>query len=356
MTQSLHRPKRVAIFNDTSPGGHYGCYAVMSVLVEQLRCRNIEPVIFWPCSHDWRKYKEQIKSLDLDGLVVNGEGSIHNTATRERAQFLTELGPFCRDVLKIPSFIVNTSFYDLDEQAFRNLSAFDIISTRESKSQSYLREHGLASTLVPDFSFFSVPPTGLPNRRSGVFVTDSVFKNTTKALSKLANDYEFHFEVMKNTPEARSQFGMNLKKISREFKKLLKKLEPRPPFYHELATNMEFDRFLDRLRSSETVLTGRFHTTTLAIATRTPVLAIESNTPKISAVLTDVFAATDRVRPMNEAEFPDYFQEAAQDYAYSKNELAAIEDYLSKGLSARDLMFDTILATIDHKDADAPEL
>ncbi|PZX13943.1 hypothetical protein [Celeribacter halophilus] len=29
MTQSSHRPKRVAIFNDTSPGGHYGCFAVM---------------------------------------------------------------------------------------------------------------------------------------------------------------------------------------------------------------------------------------------------------------------------------------------------------------------------------------
>ncbi|WP_417252925.1 hypothetical protein [Celeribacter sp.] len=29
MTQSSHRPKRVAIFNDTSPGGHYGCYAIM---------------------------------------------------------------------------------------------------------------------------------------------------------------------------------------------------------------------------------------------------------------------------------------------------------------------------------------
>ncbi len=29
MTQSSHRPKRVAIFNDTSPGGHCGCFAVM---------------------------------------------------------------------------------------------------------------------------------------------------------------------------------------------------------------------------------------------------------------------------------------------------------------------------------------
>ncbi|WP_417245942.1 polysaccharide pyruvyl transferase family protein [Celeribacter sp.] len=346
MTQSLHRPKRVAIFNDTSPGGHYGCFAVMSVLVEQLRRRNIEPVIFWPCSHDWRQYKEQIKSLDIDGLIVNGEGSIHHTATRERAQFLTELGPFCRDVLKIPSFIVNASFYDLDEQAFQNLSAFDIISTRESKSQSYLREHGLASTLVPDFSFFSVLPTGLPNSRSGVFVTDSVFKNTTKALSKLANDYEFHFEVMKNTPRARSQFGKSLKKISREFKKLLKKLDPRPPFYHELPTNAEFDRFLDRLRSSEAVLTGRFHTTTLAIATRTPVLAIESNTPKISAVLTDIFASTERVRPLKEADLPDYFREVAQGYDYSEDELAAIDAYLPHGRTALAGLFDSLASTL----------
>jgi len=29
MTQSSQSPKRVVIFNDTSPGGHYGCFAVM---------------------------------------------------------------------------------------------------------------------------------------------------------------------------------------------------------------------------------------------------------------------------------------------------------------------------------------
>lgn len=177
-------------------------------------------------------------------------------------------------------------------------------------------------------------------------MTDSVFKNTTKALSKLANDYEFHFEVMKNTPEARSQFGMNLKKISREFKKLLKKLDPRPPFYHELATNMEFDRFLDRLRSSETVLTGRFHTTTLAIATRTPVLAIESNTPKISAVLTDIFASPERVRPLKEADLPDYFREVAQGYYYSEDELAAIDAYLSHGRTALAGLFKSLASTL----------
>ena len=347
MIENSQRPKRVAIFNDTSPGGHYGCFAVMCVLVKQLKLRNIEPVIFWPCARDWRKYKKKIKTMGFDGLVVNGEGSIHNTKTRERAQFLTELGPFCRDELNIPCFIVNASFYNLDDYAFTNLAAFNLISTRESKSQSYLSSHGLTSQLVPDFSFFSTKNVDLAQKRSGVFVTDSVFKNTREALSILADEFGFHFEVMKFAPETNSRFGKILVKISRELNNLTTHLPSRGPYHHQLAINPGFKGFVARLSASEAALTGRFHTCTLALATRTPVLALESNTPKISAVLNDVLGSTDRVRPIDDKNLPLYFQEVLDGYEYSPEELAAIDTYLLKGMAALGTMFNQISEALE---------
>ena len=347
MNEAPQGHRRVAIFNDTSLGGHYGCYAVMNVLVSQLRQQNIDPVVFWPCSQDWRQYKQKIESLGVDGLIVNGEGSIHSTRTRARAQFLTELGPFCRDHLKIPSAIVNASFYNLDEQAFRNLAAFGIISTRESRSQSYLSEHGITSLLVPDFSFFSPLHADVKQDRSGVFVTDSVFKSTRKALEKLTSDFGFHYEVMKQVPKTNSHLGLQFKKIGRELKKFLNKMNPRPPFYHKPFINEDFEGFLERLRSSKNVLTGRFHTATLAIATKTPVMAIESNTPKISAVFYDVFGSTDRARPLDETSLPEYFHEAAQGFPYSEHELAAIDRYLTKGKFELNQLFDNLAQTLN---------
>jgi hypothetical protein len=47
MNEAPQGHRRVAIFNDTSLGGHYGCYAVMNVLISQLRQQNIEVVLLF---------------------------------------------------------------------------------------------------------------------------------------------------------------------------------------------------------------------------------------------------------------------------------------------------------------------
>ncbi len=54
--------------------------------------------------------------------------------------------------------------------------------------------------------------------------------------------------------------------------------------------------FAQGLASLDLLLTGRYHAVCLALATRTPFMAITSNTPKIESLLRDVFGTSGRVR------------------------------------------------------------
>jgi hypothetical protein len=49
------------------------------------------------------------------------------------------------------------------------------------------------------------------------------------------------------------------------------------------------------LSAHELVLAGRYHAVCFCLATRTPFVAVESNTPKISSLLSDVFGSNRRV-------------------------------------------------------------
>jgi hypothetical protein len=47
-------------------------------------------------------------------------------------------------------------------------------------------------------------------------------------------------------------------------------------------------------------ITGRFHIVTLALPAYTPMIAIESNTPKISYILIDIFGDTERIKTISD--------------------------------------------------------
>ena len=100
--------RRVAVFNDTRTAGHYGCEIVMQQLVSGLRARRVEPVWFHPVRSDWRERPDAIpRKPEIDAIVVNGEGSIHHSATRPRAVYLSQLAAFAQDTLGVPAYLVN---------------------------------------------------------------------------------------------------------------------------------------------------------------------------------------------------------------------------------------------------------
>jgi polysaccharide pyruvyl transferase WcaK-like protein len=61
------------------------------------------------------------------------------------------------------------------------------------------------------------------------------------------------------------------------------------------SVRMEPLAFFNYLASHSFVITGRYHTVTLALAAGVPFVALESNTPKISWLLQDALGDTRRV-------------------------------------------------------------
>lgn len=337
-------PKRVLVFNDTSPGRHFGCYAVMHVLADELRRRDLEPVEFWECGRDWHGFEDRIRALKPDAIVVNGEGTVHTSASRPRAQHLAQLGPFARDSLGCPSVMLNASFYDIDKDSMAGLGAFDRVFTRESASLRYLQQNGVRAQTVPDLSFFSRPPQTVAGA-GGLLVTDSVLRPVAEELRIRAESAGHDYRVMRPSRERsgltrlRDQLGAGLNKAGRA-------LLRRPPLARQVTPNPGFDPFIAAIAGASGVITGRLHTLTLSLAQRVPVVAFESNTPKIADVLTDIFGQTTRSHPGTPEEIARVFAEWEALMPFTTAEREALEAYLSDGAARKDRMFDEVAALI----------
>jgi hypothetical protein len=90
-----------------------------------------------------------------------------------------------------------------------------------------------------------------------------------------------------------------------------------------------------QLSSYELMLTGRFHVVTFCLATETPFVAVESNTPKISSLLRDIFGAADRVISDEEIANVDLSRFAR----WSDSEIAKLRTFRSAAKEKVDRMF-----------------
>lgn len=89
------------------------------------------------------------------------------------------------------------------------------------------------------------------------------------------------------------------------------------------------------------IITGRYHTATICLLTRTPFVAVESNTPKISALLQDVFGANERI--IYDPSFVHPKGEIMTRFsAYSEKETALIDLYLKKAASLQQEMISSL--------------
>ena len=88
---------------------------------------------------DWRTFRPNSAIPAIAGIVVNGEGSIHHSASRPRARYLSQLGNFAHDDLGVPAFLLNATISDIEDDVADELRAFDRIWVRESGSLAELR-------------------------------------------------------------------------------------------------------------------------------------------------------------------------------------------------------------------------
>lgn len=261
--------KRAAIFNDTRAAKHFGCDLVMHRLISQLREHGIECTRSFPVGEDWRERTDLPKAGEIDIVIVNGEGSIHHSATRPRAVFLSELSGYAKGI-GVPSVLLNSTIDEIDQSVAGNIAGFDAVYVRENHSRRCLQAFGVTSQVVPDLTVFIHYDTA--GARNGIAGTDNVRSESSREIRARCADRNWTFRSM-------------VWKGKKDFDQ-----EPTD----EARTQQALD-FATFLSGHELIVTGRFHTVTLCIATGTPVVASESNTPKISAFLMDVFGNADRI-------------------------------------------------------------
>lgn len=328
--------KSVLIFNDTSHDMHYGCDAVMHALVEGLHKNGIDPIYFSPVRRDWRLDLKLINSLKFDGIIVNGEGSIHDTQERKTARDLIGLGEL-GEANGCPAFLINSTLSNLRPQDFESLRKFAQIFVREHKSFDLLKDNGLDGIVAPDLSFTCKKVDKPIKGRSGVLITDSVIPCVTEALTSLSRNYGTFCPVKFDPKESRSL----TQRITNKIRKVLGSPNQNPPS-HPYTPKTDYQIFINKLYCSELLITGRFHAVTLALATQTPFIALDSNTHKIKSVLQDALGSTSRVKYNMDIISSLLATEGSDCAPYSTAELTALDKYNKRSEKLIDEMFATI--------------
>jgi hypothetical protein len=268
-----------------------------------------EATITWRHSvgTDWRQIFPNRPQFDI--MIVNGEGTIHHSATRQRASLLASVGPLSKSI-GIPAFLINASLYEIDDRTAKHLHDFDGIWVRESQSAKHLKSHGIDSEVVPDLTLgrkYTIAST----KRKGIVGTDSVLKNISQVIETRCKGERWP-------------------------------LLPILHRYKHIKNDKRAAEYANRLSRHRLVVTGRFHVVALCIATHTPFVAVESNTPKISALLRDVFGDTRRI-----IDIPVVASFAHSDFDFwTQKEYTAIQSYLRYAERATARMTDEIRSVL----------
>lgn len=326
--------KKIAIFNDTRRTSHYGCEFVMENLFRELENRNLEPVFYWPVGMDWRSVNGLMSNIKgVDAIIVNGEGSIHHD--RPPAEYLSEIAPLIGMEHNIPCFLINASVYEVRESVISNLRHFRKIYVRETLTEESLKQHDISAQVVPDLTFLTHPPDD-SRRLHPVLCTDSVNRSVAREIKEISKGKGWHFLKMVHSSRPLSFEHGHGWEFYRRYAK----------WFYALVLRQNTKRrqsFMSYLSSHELLCTGRFHGVTLSIVTRTPFIAVGSNTPKISGLLQDVFGSRKRLVELNDFRAVNN----SLDHGWTDEEKVAVDSYNSKARNAITKMFDEIRDCID---------
>lgn len=330
--------KKVAIFNDTSVLHHYGCNAVMSNLCTFAVNSNLEPSFFWPVGVDWRPHVKRLKKVlaNYQAIIVNGEGTIHNPQARAKAKFLLEL-PQLASELAIPIYLVNSTIHNLDSDHLKMLLKFNGIFVRDTASKHLLLDANISSSVVPDLSFFSPSLSDKTKIRynSRVLVTGSVVAENNRILKSFAEQNSFEFQ----------DIYFKKRDILTKILSRVKRKCTFAPEQKRITAPNRYQDWLTYVKQYELLVTGRFHAVTLSLVTGTPFLAVDSNTPKITNLLLDVFGNTNRIVETHEMT-QIFKKQNSKNYDFHVKERVEINEYLTSGYDSCLSMFAKISSNI----------
>jgi hypothetical protein len=311
------------VLGDTRDLHHHGCEAVLAQLIAGLTNAGLPPA---QVLHGmvWEPYGEVCLKAPL--VVLNGEGALHHSRlVVESVLTLAEK----RRAARLPTALVNSSWFANTPEQTRRLAAFDLVAMRDGESRASVRAEGIASLDAPDLAIrqamqwraahANTPRGGVPT------VSDSTRPEVTRRLRDFAAARGWKYLPVLYPPAA-ARPGKKSRKIFRRLR-LARLLGPlarvalSPRYHAQLAGEPSMDAYCAALTAGEGALAGRFHSVCYCLGLRVPVVAMASNTRKIESILTD--AGLDAARRMVSLEsltgIPPFTEEEA----------AALEQFLA---------------------------
>lgn len=330
--------KRIAIINDTAPTHHFGCLLVMENLRYLLAKNGVEVVWTWPVGIDWRKHKRKIRQLSkVDAFIVNGEGTIHHSKERKHARALSEFASFAKDTFGVDSYLINATLFQNEASEYGSMKSYKQIYVRDKSSLAELQRFGLQGRYIPDLTFAKNDyqfEELIETAKADACVIDSALKSELPFLKHFCRQRGYAFRSM---VVARLS-NVNFFKSPRPFVKNVFKW-----LTEDRHTSIQPKDFIQFLRSHRLVITGRYHTVTMCIKQQIPFIAFESNTPKVSFLLNDIFGNADRVVPMRNIE-----QLPVENWAhFSEAERQQMQQFVSAAERAISTMIESIVDDIN---------
>ena len=318
---------RVVVLGDTRDLHHHGCEAVLAQLLKGLADIGM-PADTVIAGFDWQAQTEECLSAAL--VVINGEGALHHD--RPVVHSVLELAAR-RRALGRPTALVNSSWFANAPAATRRLADFDLLGLRDPVSREEAAAVGVTSLDAPDLAIReacqrrpTAPPA--PPAPGPFMVSDSTRPELTRTLRRLARRRGWTYLPVLYPP-TQPRPGAKSRKIWKKTR-MARLLGPlavwlMPPRYHaHLVGAPDLAAYCHALAGTGGVVTGRFHTACLCLGLGVPVLAVQSNTPKIAALLAD--AGLDPAKRMVE---PAALATLTSVPPYTPEELAALDRFRS---------------------------
>lgn len=290
---------------------------------------------------DWKASRTAISKIDAaQVLIINGEGTLHHG--KRKGLWLLEAGARVKaNGGKVA--LINALWQDNPKNWGKLTSQFDLLQCRDSRSAHGLSEQSGKEVLwFGDLSMMQ-PAEANDFSRKGITVSCSVNRAAANSLVNFARRTNAAYVPVTSHIKHVSSHAKGLKRILRKTyaemvqKRFLAKYTNTKLVCSDIEYMME-------LSQRELLVTGRFHAVCMAILTKTPFVAVTSNTWKIEALLADIGLDPARVQPMG-ALTPDLLE---KDWAFSDTENQAMEVALPEWRTAAEIMFDQIAGLVPN--------
>lgn len=340
------RPTAV-IMNDTRRHRHFGCARVMRVIEENLSRRGIVVTgrsLLW---NDWQHDRRFLAAMtSCDVIVINGEGTLHHGAESGR-RLLEVVDHPLRG--KTPVALINALYQQNPAEWRRYIEKIELVSARDSWSAEELRRvTGRTVHVVADLSLAESSKRPIPEPwRDLVYVGDSVVEAQREQLARAgraSGDVRI-LPILLSRHAVRPELPPGVRQLREGWKRLLDAVfRLGGPRAICPVDERDYLRWLQRGRLH---VTGRFHAVCLSLVTRTPFLAVTSNSWKIEALLEDAGLGNARIITA------DAIADAVADpgaFAFSEVEEAAIDRFLDRCKAGCGRIFDAVerLAVARH--------